>query len=91
MFGYSILRASAASELIHKIIDGMREYDVELEGFHTETGPGVYETAIKYDTALRAADKSGLFKTGVADVLGKVGHHGHSHDHHGKIFRRSEL
>ena len=53
MFGYSILRASAASELMHKIIDGMREYNVELEGVHTETGPGVYETAIKYDTNFR--------------------------------------
>ena len=72
MFGYSILRASAASELIHKIIDDMLEYDIELEGFHTETGPGVYETAIKYDTALRAADKSSLFKTGVKEIASRL-------------------
>lgn len=72
MFGYSVLRASAASEVVHKIIDGMREYDVELEGVHTETGPGVYETAIKYDTALRAADKAALFKTGVKEILSRM-------------------
>lgn len=72
MFGYSILRASGASELVHKIIDGMREYDVELEGVHTETGPGVYETAITYDTALRAADKSALFKTGVKEIVSRM-------------------
>ncbi|MBM3235489.1 glutamine synthetase [Candidatus Poribacteria bacterium] len=72
MFGYSILRASTASELIHKVIDGMREYDVELEGFHTETGPGAYETAIKYDNALRAADKSALFKTGVKEIAARM-------------------
>ena len=72
MFGYSILRASAASELMHKIIDGMLEFDVELEGVHTETGPGVYETAIKYDTALRAADKSALFKTGVKEIASRM-------------------
>lgn len=73
MFGYSVLRASVASEVVHKIIDGMREYNVELEGVHTETGPGVYETAIKYDTALRAADKSALFKTGVKEILSQMG------------------
>ncbi len=73
MFGYSILRASTASELMHKIIDGMREYDVELEGVHTETGPGVYEAAIKYDTALRAADKASLFKTGVKEIVSQMG------------------
>lgn len=72
MFGYSILRASTVSELMHKIIDGMLEFDVELEGVHTETGPGVYETAIKYDTALQAADKSALFKTGVKEIASRM-------------------
>jgi glutamine synthetase len=72
-FGYSILRASAASDLVHAIIDGMTAYDIELEGIHTETGPGVYETAIRYDTALNAADKAGLFKTGVKEILSRHG------------------
>jgi len=72
-FGYSVLRASAASNLVHAIIDGMREYNVELEGIHTETGPGVYETAIRYDTALNAADKAGLFKTGFKEIAAKQG------------------
>jgi glutamine synthetase len=72
-FGYSVLRASAASELVHAIIDGMCEYDVELEGIHTETGPGVYETAIRYDTAVKAADKAGLFKTGVKEIASRHG------------------
>ena len=72
-FGYSVLRASAASDLVHTIVDGMRQYDVELEGIHTETGPGVYETAIRYDTALNAADKAGLFKTGVKEITVRQG------------------
>ena len=62
MFGYSVLRASVNSELAHEILDTCRAMDVELEGFHTETGPGVYEAAIRYDDALRAADKAALFK-----------------------------
>ena len=47
--------------------------NIELEGFHTETGPGVYETAIRYDDALRAADKAALFKTMVKIVARKHG------------------
>ncbi len=63
MFGYSILRSSVHAELAHAILDATRAMDLELEGLHTETGPGVYETAIRYDDALRAADKAALFKT----------------------------
>jgi len=62
MFGYSVLRSSVNSELAHEILDTSRAMDVEIEGFHTETGPGVYETAICYDEAVRAADKAALFK-----------------------------
>jgi glutamine synthetase len=36
---------------------------IELEGLHTETGPGVIEAAIRVDDALEAADKAALFKT----------------------------
>ena len=37
--------------------------DFEIEGLHTETGPGVLEAAIRVDDALKAADKAALFKT----------------------------
>jgi glutamine synthetase len=63
MFGYSVLRSGANADFVHQILDGMRAFDVPLEGFHTETGPGVYEAAIRYDEALAAADKAALFKT----------------------------
>ncbi len=73
MFGYSILRASTHSDLAHAILNTSREMDIELEGFHTETGPGVYEAAIRYDDALRAADKAALFKTVVKIVAERRG------------------
>lgn len=73
MFGYSVLRTGVLSELAHSILDAMRTFDVELEGFHTETGPGVYEAAIKYDGALRAADKAALFKTGIKQIAARSG------------------
>jgi glutamine synthetase len=73
MFGYSVLRASVHSELAHTILNTCRAMDIELEGFHTETGPGVYETAIRYDDVLSAADKAALFKTVVKIVAARQG------------------
>lgn len=73
MFGYSALRTGVLSDLAHGVIDAMRAFDVELEGFHTETGPGVYETAIKYDELLKAADKAALFKTGIKQIAARNG------------------
>jgi glutamine synthetase len=73
MFGYSFLRTSVHSDLAHAILDSMSSMGIELEGFHTETGPGVYETAIRYSDALSAADHAALFKTGVKIVAQKHG------------------
>jgi len=73
MFGYSVLRTGVHSEIAHAILDSMRDYGIELEGFHTETGPGVYETAIRHDRALAAADQAALFKSGVKQVAARHG------------------
>jgi glutamine synthetase len=73
MFGYSVQRTGAHSEIAHAIMDSMRDFGVELEGFHTETGPGVYETALRHDAALAAADKAGLFKNGVKQIAARQG------------------
>ncbi len=62
-FGYSVLRNSVHSELYHEILAMCREMDFNLEGLHTETGPGVIEAAIEVDHILHAADKAALFKT----------------------------
>ncbi len=63
MFGYSILRNSVHSEIYHDFIDTCREMDMELEGIHTETGPGVLEACISVDSGIASADKAALFKT----------------------------
>jgi len=73
MFGYSWLRASEQSPLVHALIDGLNAFDIEIEGFHTETGPGVYEAAIRYDGILRAADKAALFKTAAKEICARHG------------------
>jgi glutamine synthetase len=63
MFGYSWLREDQNRSFCHAILDEMTAMDIEIEALHTETGPGVYEVALRYDDALRAADKAALFKT----------------------------
>jgi glutamine synthetase len=73
MFGYSWLRASENAALVHAIQDQLAAFDVELEGFHTETGPGVYEAAIRYDAMVRAGDKAALFKTAVKEICARHG------------------
>ncbi|MEW6778077.1 MAG: glutamine synthetase family protein, partial [Bdellovibrionota bacterium] len=73
MFGYSILRASRSSALVQDILGHLKAFDLEVEGLHTETGPGVFEAAIAYDEALRSADKAALFKTAVKEIAAKHG------------------
>ncbi len=68
MFGYSCARATENSELFSRIFTDMKAFDVDLEGLHTETGPGVLEAAITYDDVVRAADKACLFKTGMKEL-----------------------
>ncbi len=62
-FGYSMLRSGVHAEFYHELLDLARRMDFEIEGLHTETGPGVLEAAIRVDDALSAADKAALFKT----------------------------
>jgi len=63
MFGYSILRNSVHSDFYKDILDMCLQMDMQLEGLHTETGPGVIEAAISVDNAIDAADKATVFKT----------------------------
>lgn len=67
-FGYSMLRSGVHSDFYQELWSTCEEMRIELEGLHTETGPGVIEAAIRVDDALEAADKAALFKT-VAKIL----------------------
>ncbi|MEZ4448341.1 MAG: glutamine synthetase [Nannocystaceae bacterium] len=63
MFGYSMLRGGVHADLHRELIDTFSAMGIEIEGLHTETGPGVLEAALRYDRAERAADNAALFKT----------------------------
>ena len=71
MFGYSWLRQSQYQVLVDDILDTCAAYDIEIEGIHTETGPGVWEAAIRCDDVLAAADKAALFKTTVKQICAR--------------------
>lgn len=73
MFGYSWVRSGQDSELMRDIMQSMREFDIELEGLHTETGPGVYEAAIRFDDALKTADRAALFKVAMKQLAHRHG------------------
>jgi len=73
MFGYSALRTSQSAALMSDILGQMAAFDIELEGLHTETGPGIFEAAIAVDKTLRAADKAALFKTALKEIASRHG------------------
>ncbi|KAJ7510039.1 hypothetical protein B0H11DRAFT_2269544 [Mycena galericulata] len=62
MHGYSLLRTQLNNDYFHELFDESAKFDVAIEGHHTETGPGVFETALAYTSALRMADNGILFK-----------------------------
>jgi len=62
MHGYSLLRTQLNNEYFHELFDESTKFGVDIEGHHTETGPGVFESALAYTSALRMADNAILFK-----------------------------
>jgi len=71
MFGYSVLRASANADLVLEIMEALAAFEVPLEAFHTETGPGVYEAAIAVEPGMAAADRAALFKIAVKEIAAR--------------------
>ncbi|SER37062.1 glutamine synthetase family protein [Neolewinella agarilytica] len=68
MFGYSGLRTSQNGDYFKDLFTQLTAFGVELEGLHTETGPGALEAAIAHQPALEAADRAVLFKQGVKEI-----------------------
>jgi glutamine synthetase len=73
MHGYSLLRTQLNNDYFHDIYNEADRFGIGIEGHHTETGPGVFETALAYTTALRMADNALLFKYLVKSLGMKYG------------------
>ncbi len=74
MFGYSILRSSLENLYVTDLFELLVKFDIPLEGFHTETGPGTYEAAIAHAGITEAGDRAVLFKTAVKEIAYKHGY-----------------
>ncbi|KAF7726917.1 hypothetical protein EC973_008212 [Apophysomyces ossiformis] len=70
-FGYSLLRPLQNQEFYYNTFNWLQEFKVDIEGWHTETGPGVFEAALCYQEASEAADRAALFKTSVKQIATK--------------------
>ncbi len=73
MFGYSILRSTLNNPYFNDLFELLGKFGVPLEGLHTETGPGVFEAAIRYSDLVEAADRAVLFKTAVKEIAYRHG------------------
>ncbi|KIY00434.1 uncharacterized protein Z520_04119 [Fonsecaea multimorphosa CBS 102226] len=61
-FGYSLSRPNATRRYFYDIFDKSAQFNCNIEGWHTETGPGVYEAALKVSEVGEIADRVSLFK-----------------------------
>ncbi len=73
MFGYSLLRSSENSAYFNDLMDLCEAFRIPIEGLHTETGPGVYEAALRCSDVLEAGDRAILFKTAAKEIAQKHG------------------
>jgi glutamine synthetase len=70
---YSISQSSADDHLLGRIARMMRDSNIDIEGYNREHGPGMYEMNIRYADALKAGDRTMLFKTGVKEICYQMG------------------
>ncbi|MCJ1455729.1 hypothetical protein MMC28_006085 [Mycoblastus sanguinarius] len=73
MFGYSLTRPVHNQEYYYGIYDACDKFKCGIEGWHTESGPGVFEAALEFGEVRQMADKAGLFKLVVKSLSSKFG------------------
>ena len=73
MFGYSLTRPTHNQEWYYGIFKACTAFRCDIEGWHTESGPGVYEAALEYDEIKKMADKAALFKLTVKNISSRYG------------------
>ncbi|KAI9817437.1 MAG: hypothetical protein M1827_001047 [Pycnora praestabilis] len=73
MFGYSLTRPVHNQDYYYGIYDACEKFNCGIEGWHTESGPGVFEAALEFGEIKQMADKAGLFKYVVKSMGSKFG------------------
>ncbi|KKA26517.1 hypothetical protein TD95_004239 [Thielaviopsis punctulata] len=62
MFGYSMTRPVHNKDYYYDVFETCRKFRCDIEGWHTESGPGVFEAALEYGEIAEMADRANLFK-----------------------------
>jgi glutamine synthetase len=73
MFGYSLTRPVHNKDYYYDIFNTCQAFKCDLEGWHTESGPGVYEAALEFGEIRQMADRASLFKYVVKSVATRHG------------------
>ncbi|KAK2802301.1 hypothetical protein FQN51_004590 [Onygenales sp. PD_10] len=73
MFGYSLTRTVHNQEYYYRIFDTCRDFKCNIESWHTESGPGVFEAALEFGEIKEIADRASLFKYTVKSLGSKYG------------------
>lgn len=71
MFGYSLIRPVHNKDYYYDIFNTCEAFQCNIEGWHTESGPGVYEAALEFGEIRGMADRASLFKYVVKSVATK--------------------
>lgn len=71
MFGYSLTRPVHNKDYYYEIFDTCADFSCDIEGWHTESGPGVFEAALEFGEVAEMADRASLFKYVVKSVGAK--------------------
>jgi glutamine synthetase len=73
MFGYSLTRPMQNKDYYYGIFNACEKFDTSIEGWHTESGPGVYEAALAFGDVKGMADRASLFKYVVKSIGSSYG------------------
>ncbi|KAF4979920.1 hypothetical protein FZEAL_3962 [Fusarium zealandicum] len=73
MFGYSLTRPVHNQEYYYDVFNTCAQFSCNIEGWHTESGPGVFEAALEFGEMAQMADRAALFKYVVKSVSTKYG------------------
>ena len=73
MFGYSLTDPVHNQEWFYNIFETCEQFRCDIEGWHTESGPGVFEAALQFGEVTQMADRASLFKYVVKALGSKHG------------------
>lgn len=73
MFGYSLTRPVHNQDYYYDVFNTCERFRCNIEGWHTESGPGVYEAALEFGEIREMADRASLFKLAVKSIAARHG------------------